>query len=164
LESCQIDHQSTLGYHNTIRQKVIKKYLLLPKRNIYRKIHSASLKERQIYTIDTISKVTFAFVSWLWITFTLFISFLFHTMSKKLFIGNIAWTASDEDLKALFSQHGEVEEAIIITDRFSGRSKGFGFVTFVNDADALSALEALNGHDLNGREINVSEARPQEDR
>ncbi|PKL36520.1 RNA-binding protein [Candidatus Peregrinibacteria bacterium HGW-Peregrinibacteria-1] len=85
-------------------------------------------------------------------------------MSKKLFIGNIAWTASDEDLKALFSQHGEVEEAIIITDRFSGRSKGFGFVTFVNDADALSALEALNGHDLNGREINVSEARPQEDR
>jgi len=85
-------------------------------------------------------------------------------MSKKLFIGNIAWTATDADLQELFSQHGPVEEAIIIKDRDSGRSKGFGFVTFENDADADAAIDALNDQSFQDRDISVSEARPREDR
>lgn len=84
-------------------------------------------------------------------------------MSKKLFVGNIDWATTDDQLKELFEQHGEVEEAIILKDKFSGRSRGFGFVTFVNDEDGEKAVEALNGHDLNGRELAVNEARPRED-
>jgi len=83
-------------------------------------------------------------------------------MSKKLFIGNIEWSTTEEDLKELFGQHGAVEEAIIIKDKMSGRSKGFGFVTFAEDADADKALEALNGNDLNGRALVVNEARAKE--
>ena len=85
-------------------------------------------------------------------------------MAKKLFVGNIAWSASDDDLKALFAEHGEVEEAIIIKDKFSGRSKGFGFVTFTNDEEADKAISALDGFDFNGRNIAVNEARPPQDR
>ena len=85
-------------------------------------------------------------------------------MAKKLFVGNIDWNASDEDLQELFAQHGEVEEAIIIKDKFSGRSKGFGFVKFVNDEDADKALAELDGHDLKGREIAVKEALPPKNR
>jgi len=81
-------------------------------------------------------------------------------MSKKLFIGNISWGASDEQLKDLFAQYGEVEEAVIVKDKFSGRSKGFGFVTFTDDAEADKATESLNGHELDGRELVVNEARP----
>lgn len=81
-------------------------------------------------------------------------------MSKKLFIGNISWGASDEQLRDLFAQYGEVEEAVIVKDKFSGRSKGFGFVTFTNDEDGDKAVEALNGHELDGRELVVNEARP----
>jgi len=81
-------------------------------------------------------------------------------MSKKLFVGNIDWGASDEDLNSLFSEYGEIEEAVIIKDKFSGRSKGFGFVTFANDDDAKKAMEALNGKDLKGRDITVNEANP----
>jgi RNA recognition motif-containing protein len=84
-------------------------------------------------------------------------------MSKKLFVGNIEWGATEEDLKELFETHGEVEEAIIIKDRMSGRSKGFGFVTFANEEDADKAMEELNGHDLNGRELVVNEARSREE-
>ena len=87
-----------------------------------------------------------------------------HSMSKKLFVGNISWNATDEQLKELFETHGEVEEAVIIKDKFSGRSKGFGFVTFVNDADGDAATEALNGHELDGRELTVNEAKPREER
>jgi RNA recognition motif-containing protein len=83
-------------------------------------------------------------------------------MSKKLFVGNIEWGATEEQLMELFGQYGEVEEAVIIKDRMSGRSKGFGFVTFANDEDADKAMEALNGHDLNGRELVVNEARKRE--
>ena len=85
-------------------------------------------------------------------------------MAKKLFVGNIAWAASDDDLKALFSEHGEVEDAVIIKDKFSGRSKGFGFVTFTNDEEADKAVSALDGFEFNGRNIAVNEARPQQDR
>jgi RNA recognition motif-containing protein len=83
-------------------------------------------------------------------------------MSKKLFIGNIEWGATEEDLKELFGQHGEVEEAIIIKDKMSGRSKGFGFITFANEEDADKAMEELNGHELNGRALVVNEARARE--
>lgn len=83
-------------------------------------------------------------------------------MSKKLFVGNIEWGTTEEDLKELFGQYGEIEEAIIIKDRMSGRSKGFGFVTFAEDADAEKAIEALSGQELNGRELVVNEARPRE--
>jgi RNA recognition motif-containing protein len=85
-------------------------------------------------------------------------------MSKKLFVGNIDWGTTDEDLQRTFAEHGEVEEAVIIRDKFSNRSKGFGFVTFVNDEDADKAIAALNEFELNGRKIAVNEARPKEPR
>ncbi|MFC1600079.1 RNA recognition motif domain-containing protein [Patescibacteria group bacterium] len=85
-------------------------------------------------------------------------------MAKKLFVGNIEWGVTDEDLQKLFADHGEVEEAVIIKDKFSGRPKGFGFVTFVNDEDADKAVEALNDYELNGRKLAVNEARPKEPR
>lgn len=83
---------------------------------------------------------------------------------SKLFIGNLDWAATSEDLKTLFEQYGAVKEAVIITDRMSGRSKGFGFVTYEDAADAANAVQNLNGYDLNGRKLVVSEARPQERR
>lgn len=85
-------------------------------------------------------------------------------MSKKLFVGNIDWGTNDEQLKELFEKHGEIEEAIIIKDKFSNRSKGFGFVTFANDEDAEKAMAELNDYELNGRKIVVNEARPQKPR
>ena len=85
-------------------------------------------------------------------------------MSKKLFVGNIAWSASEDDLHNLFSQHGEVEDLIILKDRFTNRSKGFGFVTFANEDDATGAMDALNGYNLNGRDLVVNEAKPQQPR
>ncbi|MFC1810395.1 RNA recognition motif domain-containing protein [Patescibacteria group bacterium] len=85
-------------------------------------------------------------------------------MAKKLFVGNIEWGVTDDQLKELFAAHGEVEEAVIIKDKFSGRPKGFGFVTFVNDDDADKAVEALNDHELNDRKLVVNEARPKEPR
>ena len=81
-------------------------------------------------------------------------------MSKKLFIGNIDWGSTEDDLRALFSTYGELEEVVIIVDKFSNRPKGFGFVTFVNDDDAAKAMSELNGHELNGRALVVNEARP----
>lgn len=81
-------------------------------------------------------------------------------MANKLFVGNISWGASDADLKELFTQYGEVEEAVIIINRATGRSKGFGFVTFTNEADAAKAIEALDGYELDGRPLAVSEAKP----
>lgn len=85
-------------------------------------------------------------------------------MSKKLFVGNIDWNTTQEDLSNLFSELGEVEEAVIITDKFTGRSRGFGFVTYSDDSVAEQAVEKFNGHDLNGRELTVNEARPREER
>jgi RNA recognition motif-containing protein len=83
-------------------------------------------------------------------------------MSKKLFIGNIEWGTTEDELKELFGKYGEVEEGVIIRDRMSGRSKGFGFITFVNEEDADKAMEALNGYELNGRKLAVNEARERE--
>lgn len=86
-------------------------------------------------------------------------------MSKKLFVGNIDWGTTEEGLRELFSQYGEIEEAIIIKDKFSNRSKGFGFVTFAKEEDADKAIAELNEYELNGRKIAVNEAKPpREDR
>lgn len=85
-------------------------------------------------------------------------------MAKKLFVGNLAWATTDEEFQSAFEAFGAVEEAVIIKDKFSGRSKGFGFVTFTNDEDADKAIEEMDGKDLAGREIAVNEARPKEPR
>ncbi len=83
---------------------------------------------------------------------------------KKLFVGNLPYKAADTDLKDMFSQNGEVTEAVVIMDRERGVSKGFGFVTMTNDAEAIAAIEMWNGKDLEGRALTVNEARPQEAR
>jgi RNA recognition motif-containing protein len=81
-----------------------------------------------------------------------------HIMN--IYVGNLAHEATEDDLRELFSAHGEVESASIITDRFSGESRGFGFVEMPNKTEAAEAIEALNGHDLKGRSITVNEAKP----
>lgn len=81
-------------------------------------------------------------------------------MSNKLFVGNLAWSTTEEGLKEFFGQVGTVLEVRIITDKFKGRSKGFGFVTMETEELAAAAIEQLNGKDLDGRAIAVSEARP----
>lgn len=84
-------------------------------------------------------------------------------MAKKLFVGNINWSASKEDLESIFSRIGELEEVVLIRDE-NGRSKGFGFVSYINDADADKAMSELNEFQINGRPIFINEARPQEKR
>ena len=81
-------------------------------------------------------------------------------MGKKLYIGNLPFSADDQALTDLFSQFGEVESARIVTDRDSGRSKGFAFVEMSSESQATTAIEKLNGTDFSGRSINVSEAKP----
>ena len=76
---------------------------------------------------------------------------------KKLYVGNLAWAVSDDDLQSLFSEHGSVASAVVITDRETGRSRGFGFVEMEDGAD--NAIEALNGHDFKGRPLRVNEAQ-----
>jgi cold-inducible RNA-binding protein len=85
-------------------------------------------------------------------------------MAKKLFVGNLDWGTTDEEFEALFAAFGAVEEAVIIKDKFSGRSKGFGFVTFTNDEDADKAIAELDGSSFKERDIVVNEARPREER
>ncbi len=77
----------------------------------------------------------------------------------KLYVGNLPYSLRDEELNAAFSAHGEVISAVVIMDRETGRSKGFGFVE-MSDQDAKKAMDALNEQDLDGRAIRVSEARP----
>jgi RNA recognition motif-containing protein len=79
-------------------------------------------------------------------------------MSSKLFVGGLAWATSDGSLRSHFEEHGEVTEAKVITDRESGRSRGFGFVTFAEQDSAGAAKDALNGTDLDGRTIRVDHA------
>ena len=85
-------------------------------------------------------------------------------MASKLYVGGLAYSVTDNELNAFFAELGKVISAVVIKDRDSGQSKGFGFVEMENDADAKKAIEELNGKDLSGRSIMVSEARPQEDR
>ena len=85
-------------------------------------------------------------------------------MGAKLYVGNLSYSVVEAKLQDLFAQHGNVVSARIITDKFSGRSKGFGFVEMGSDEEAERAAAVLNGHEFEGRTIVVSEARPQEPR
>jgi RNA recognition motif-containing protein len=85
-------------------------------------------------------------------------------MAKKVYVGNLPYEITDEQLKEKFSEIGPVESANIIMDKFSGRSKGFGFVEYTSDDDAQKAIETLSGQDFGGREIVVKEARPMRER
>ena len=85
-------------------------------------------------------------------------------MGKKLYVGNLPFAFGGPELTDLFSQVGKVVEAAVVTDRDTGRSKGFGFVEMESDEEATRAIEELNGSQQNGRPITVSEARPREDR
>src|SRR2546429_589034 len=80
-------------------------------------------------------------------------------MGKKLFVGNLSFDTTSADLEALFSQAGTCESASVITDRATGRSRGFGFVEMSSASEAERAITELNGHELQGRKLNVSEAR-----
>lgn len=81
----------------------------------------------------------------------------------KIYVGNLSWNIDDAKLNELFSKHGKVTSASVITDRYSGRSKGFGFVE-VEDADAEKAISSMNGQKFGDREIVVNEARPKTER
>ena len=85
-------------------------------------------------------------------------------MAKKLYVGGVSYSTTDQGLRDAFSQSGEVTSATIIMDRMTGRSKGFGFVEFANDAEAEAAIAAWNGKELDGRKLTVNEARPMEPR
>ena len=80
-------------------------------------------------------------------------------MAKKLFVGGLGWETTDSALKGAFSAFGEITEAKVITDRDTGRSRGFGFVTFVRDEDAKAAISKMHGTNLDGRDITVNEAQ-----
>ena len=80
-------------------------------------------------------------------------------MSNKLYVGGLSWNTDDQGLKVAFEQYGNVTEAKVITDRDSGRSRGFGFVTFTDAASAASAIESMNGSELDGRVLKVNEAQ-----
>jgi cold-inducible RNA-binding protein len=86
------------------------------------------------------------------------------TMSMKLYVGGLAYSVSDEELEQLFSEQGKVQSAIVIKDKSSGQSKGFGFVEMEDLKEAQNAIKTLNGKEVNGRAIMVSQARPQEER
>ncbi|MCE7936710.1 RNA-binding protein [Candidatus Saccharibacteria bacterium CPR2] len=85
-------------------------------------------------------------------------------MATKLYVGSLPYSVNDDELREFFASHGEVVSAVVIKDRESGRSKGFGFVEFSNDDEAKKAINDLNGQEMSGRAIVVNEARPQEDR
>src|SRR3977135_2189463 len=88
----------------------------------------------------------------------------FLRMAKNIYVGNLAWAVTADDLLELFGQHGKVARAQVITDRETGRSRGFGFVEMENDAEAQKAIDAVNGADFKGRPLTVNEARPREER
>jgi len=85
-------------------------------------------------------------------------------MGKKLYVGNLSYDVDSSELEKLFSAHGTVASAQIISDRETGRSKGFGFVEMNSDSEAQAAIAALNGQDYQGRTLTVNEARPREER
>lgn len=81
-------------------------------------------------------------------------------MATKLFVGNLDYTVTSDQLRDLFSQAGTVVDAVVINDKMTGRSRGFGFVEMSTEEEAKAAVEKFNSYDLNGRKINVNEARP----
>ena len=85
-------------------------------------------------------------------------------MATNLYVGNLPYNTTGDDLTNLFSAAGNVVKATVISDKFSGRSKGFGFVEMSTDEEAKKAVEMFDGKDFNGRDLRVNEARPREDR
>jgi RNA recognition motif-containing protein len=83
-------------------------------------------------------------------------------MPTKLYVGNLAYSVTNEDLEGLFSQAGKVDSAVVVVDKFSGQSRGFGFVEMADSNDAARAIEEFNETELKGRNIRVNEARPRE--
>ncbi|HUN59101.1 MAG TPA: RNA-binding protein [Candidatus Binataceae bacterium] len=83
-------------------------------------------------------------------------------MPTKLYVGNLAYSVTNEDLEGLFSQAGKVDSAVVVVDKFSGQSRGFGFVEMADSNDAARAIEEFNDTELKGRNIRVNEARPRE--
>ncbi len=85
-------------------------------------------------------------------------------MAKKLYVGGLSYSTTEDTLKDAFSKAGAVESAVVIMDKISGRSKGFGFVEMATDEEAVKAMEMWNGKELDGRAVKVNEARPMEER
>ncbi len=85
-------------------------------------------------------------------------------MAKKLYVGGLAYAVTDKDLEEIFAAIGKVDSAVVIKDRDSGQSKGFGFVEMSNDDEAQKAIQEMNGKEVSGRSLTVNEARPQEPR
>ena len=82
----------------------------------------------------------------------------------RIFVGNLAYSVTGEELETAFAAHGEVESSTVITDRETGRSRGFGFVEMPSASEGENAIRAVNGQEINGRAVTVNEARPREDR
>lgn len=85
-------------------------------------------------------------------------------MAKNLYVGNLSYSVTQEQLEALFSECGPVESAKVITDRYTGRSRGFGFVEMATEEAAKEAIDSMNGKDVDGRQLRVAEAKPRQDR
>lgn len=85
-------------------------------------------------------------------------------MSMKLYVGGLAYSVTDQELNDFFSTEGKVVSAVVIKDKFSGQSKGFGFVEMEDIKEGQNAIKSLNGKEINGRSITIDQARPQEDR
>ena len=85
-------------------------------------------------------------------------------MAKKLYVGNLSYTMTEDELRGVFEQFGQVQSVQIIMDRDTGRSKGFGFVEMTTPQEAQAAIDGLNGKEIGGRQLTVNEARPREDR
>src|SRR5215212_8506387 len=85
-------------------------------------------------------------------------------MGRRLYVGNLSYNVDSSQLEQLFSQHGSVTSAEVISDRDTGRSKGFGFVQMGSDEEAQAAIAAMNGQEIDGRTLTVNEAKPREDR
>jgi RNA recognition motif-containing protein len=92
------------------------------------------------------------------------LSFRSSIVGKKLYVGNLTYNVNESDLEALFTPFGSVQSAQVIVDRDTNRSKGFGFVEMGSDAEAQAAIQGLNGHDYDGRNLTVNEAKPREER
>lgn len=85
-------------------------------------------------------------------------------MGSRIFVGGLPYSATENELRDLFVAHGEVETANVVTDKFTGQSRGFGFVEMASDDEADAAIESLDGSDFGGRKLTVNRARPREDR
>ncbi len=83
---------------------------------------------------------------------------------KNIFVGNLSFDATENAVRSLFEQYGTVDRVNIVTDRDTGRARGFGFVEMNNDSEGLNAIAGLNGREMDGRALNVNEARPKENR